>query len=300
MERLVVVLNPNSTRAKRVQSGVLDRLNDSGHTHDTLITKYPDTEANIDTMLEFFRNGDTILTAAGDGTAMQAMNAVLRTNLENTRIGPLGYGNFQDIGREQDPLKLLSTEPIAWNPMTLKVNGDYFRHAPAYATFGLTALAASKFGGQSSRNHMRHTPDKLRLLSSIGQLGIDYFALRRHKLPPFTTNLNNKQQNIATDIFAINSPRAGRIIRLEEDYSASNDFGFHISDLSRIWPNVPFGIQASTGHAPTTPMQELIIRFEEPSTIPLQTEGEFAIPSEVEAISIHKDPTDVLRVLKST
>jgi len=284
-----------------VRSSVFDRLDEQGIPYVTHATKYPDTEANIADMQETFRDGDTILSVGGDGTSMQVVNGVLRNKHTETTVGILGYGNFRDLGKEQDPLTLLdsSAEVTALQPLTIEVNDKYLRDAPGYMSLGFTALIASRFNAKSSREHLKSLPEWAKFITSIGQVGLDYFALRNQKIPAFHTDTSPEIERSATDLFALNSPVVGRIIRSATDYGRESYFGFRTNNVSSILPNIPFGMQALAGRTPAQAVEQLTVHFEEPSSVPFQTEGEFAQLSGVDKLFVYKDPAKTLRILRS-
>ena len=301
-ERIVLVQNPNSTRAEQVQAGVVDPLHAADIDFVSFVTKHPNIEDNISDMRDFFRDGDTILSAAGDGTGMQVANAVLREGHKDTRIGFLGYGNFNDLANGQrDPLAVLSpaAENFESHPLTIQVNGEYWRDAPAYMTLGFTAIAASQFGNSESRDQMRNMPEWAKLAASLGQLGVTYFRERSHYLPPFSTSSSPVVQRTVTDFLAINSQRVGRIIRSLPDYAAGGQFGHRTNDVSTIAKNIPFGLLSLAGHAPAELASQLSLDFESPSTLPVQTEGEFTTLQNVSSMFVYKDPSKVLRLLRA-
>lgn len=300
-ERIVVVHNPHSTRANKVQSNVLDRLDSQGIRYVSHTTQHPDAEANIADMQAAFRDGDTVLSVGGDGTSMQAVNGILRNKHHETTLGILGYGNFRDLGKEQDPLKLLdsSAEVSTLKPLTIEVNDTYLRDAPGYMSLGFTALIANQFGAKNSRERLKALPEWAKFMASIGQVGLDYLALRNQKIPAFHTNLSPTVENSATDLFALNSPQVGRIIRSATDYGQESYFGFRTNDVSSILPNIPFGLKALAGHTPAEAVERLTVHFETPSNVALQTEGEFVALKDVEKIFVYKDPAKTLSILKS-
>ena len=301
-ERIVLVHNPNSTRDKRVQAGVIDPLHSADIDYTSFVTQHPGTEDNISDMREFFNDGDIILSAAGDGTGMQVANAVLREGHKDTYIGYLGYGNFNDLAnRQRDPLALLSptAQTVDSHPLTIDVNGEYWRDAPAYMTLGFTALAASQFGETTSREHMRNMPEWAKLAASIGQLGATYFRERNNFLPPFSVSTSPMVQRAVTDYLAINSQHVGRIIRSRTDYAADNTFGVRTNDVSTIAKNIPFGIMSLAGQAPAEHVSQTSLDFEIPSVVPAQTEGEFEMLHDVSSIFVYKDPARVLRLLRA-
>jgi hypothetical protein len=299
-KRIIVIHNPHSTRASKVQAGVFERLDDAGVTYACHQTHAADTETNIADMRAVLRDGDIVMSAGGDGTAMQVANAVLREGHTDTLLAPMGYGNFRDLGRERDPLALLgpNAHTEESHPMTIEVNGRYLRDAPGYMTLGFTALAASRFGSPESRARMRNMPEFAKLAASIGQLGLDYFRMRDRKLPVFRTSLSPIVQQAVTDVLAINSRQVGRVIRSSTDYAAGETFGVHSANVSSILSNVPFGLRALAGHAPAQVVSGLSLRFEQPSTIPFQTEGEYAELQNVDSIFVYKDPARVIRFLR--
>jgi hypothetical protein len=302
VERIVLVHNPTSTRADDIARCVVAPLQNEHIPYTDYPTKYADSEHNIDDMRSIFQDGDTLLCAGGDGTVMQVANAVLRNNHLNTRVGYLAYGNFNDLaGRTRNPLELLNpAAQIAERyPLTITVDGRYWRDAPGYMTIGFTAVAASRFAHPEVREHMKRAPEWAKLAASIGRLGITYFHDRRTFLPPFSTNESPIVHHAVTDIIALNNRHAGRIIRSETDYGTAATFGYHTADVSTIAKNIPFGLRALSGHAPLAPLSHLAIDFQTPASLPIQTEGEFAELTDVTRICIYKDPAKVLRVLRA-
>ena len=298
-ERLVVVRNPNSTHTSTIESKVFNRLNDADISYEKYETLSPSAETNITDMQAVFREGDTVLVAGGDGTIMQVANAVLRSNLQEVAIGPLGFGNFNDLSKKQDPLTLLDTSArtIELQPLTIKVNNNYLRDAPGYMSLGLTALVASQFNARASREHLSKIPDWIKPSVTLGQLATTYFQVRDRKLPPFHTTLSPYLQRNFTDILAINSARAGRFIRSNRDYSGSDAFGLRVDNLSTILPNITFGIRALAGYTPADTVYGASIRFETPATLPFQSEGEYQELTDVTNIFIYKDPARMLHFL---
>ena len=78
VERIVLVHNPTSTRANDIARGVVAPLQNEHIPYTDYPTKYADSEHNIDDMRSIFQDGDTLLCAGGDGTAVQDGNAVIR------------------------------------------------------------------------------------------------------------------------------------------------------------------------------------------------------------------------------
>jgi len=249
--KLVIVQNPYSTRHREVQAGVFDRLDAAGITYDTITTRFSQAKDNIKYLADRLPDDAHIISAAGDGTSTQVVNAGLRAELDNAVYSFIGYGNCNDLARGQrDPLPLLQTNrhTIIHQPLSIEVNGEPWRYAPGYMTLGLTALIASGFADATSRERMRRTPPHTKLVRSMGQVATTYLRAHNTLLPPFTTNLSTIEQTGLTDVMMINSQCMGRMIRSSIDYPQTDFFGYHQADFSSVWKNIPFAYSAVTGH----------------------------------------------------
>lgn len=302
-DRLIIVQNPNSTLADDIEAEVFAPLDRHDIPYEVYHTESVDTEENIAAMREYLsdKSRSTIVGAAGDGTAMQLINAAMRDRKDIT-LGFVPLGNFNDIarthaGRGHTALDIINAPTIAHRPLKIELDGEYWRHAPAYLTLGWTALAASEFGDARSREAMQGAPRPLKLVKSLAQLAGSYFENRHTMLPPFRVNGDASVYEHSTDVLAINSPRVGNIVRSPEEHYLGAHFGMRADiDVSRILPNIPFGLQAIAGQAPLHRASHMRIVFDRVSTVPAQTEGEFQW-IEAKEIFVHKNPHDVLRIL---
>ena len=299
--KLVIVQNPYSTRHREVQAGVFDRLDTAGIPYDTITTRCSQAADNIDDLAGRLPNDAHIISAAGDGTSTQVVNAGLRAELDGAVYSFIGYGNCNDLARGQrDPLPLLQTNrhTIIHQPLSIEVNGEPWRYAPGYMTLGLTALIASGFAGAASRERLRRTPPHTKLVRSMGQVATTYLRTHDTYLPPFTTNLSAEKQDGLTDVMIINNQRMGRMIRSSIDYPQTDFFGYHQADFSSVWENIPFAYSAVTGHTPAKRITDITLTFREPATILAQTEGEHAVLPAVSTIHAYKDPAKAIRVVR--
>lgn len=240
--KLVIVQNPYSTRHREVQAGVFDRLDAAGITYDTITTRFSQAKDNIKYLADRLPDDAHIISAAGDGTSTQVVNAGLRAELDGAMYSFIGYGNCNDLARGQrDPLPLLQANrhTIIHQPLSIEVNGDSWRYAPGYMTLGLTALIASGFASTASRERMRRTPPHTKLVRSMGQVATTYLRAHDTYLPPFTTNLSADEQVGLTDVMMINSQCMGRLIRSSIDYPQTDFFGYHQADFSSGWKISP-------------------------------------------------------------
>ena len=297
--KLVIVQNPYSTRHREVQAGVFDRLDAAGITYDTITTRFSQAKDNIKYLADRLPDDAHIISAAGDGTSTQVVNAGLRAELDGAMYSFIGYGNCNDLARGQrDPLPLLQANrhTIIHQPLSIEVNGEPWRYAPGYMTLGLTALIASGFASTASRERLRHTPPRTKLVRSIGQVATTYLRAHDTYLPPFTTNLSTIEQTNLTDVMMINSQCMGRLIRSSIDYPQTDFFGYRQADFSSIWKNIPFVCSAIAGHTPAEKITDITLTFREPATILAQTEGEHAALPAVSTIRAYKDPAKAIRV----
>lgn len=299
--KLVIVQNPYSTRHREVQAGVFDRLDAAGITYDTITTRFSRAEDNIRDLADRLPDGTHIISAAGDGTSTQVVNAGLRAELDGAVYSFIGYGNCNDLARgERNPLAVLQGDhhTVTHQPLSVEVNGELWRYAPGYMTLGLTALIASSFAGAASRERMRHTPPHTKLVRSMGQVATTYLHTHDTYLPPFATNLSADEQAGLTDVMMINSQCMGRLIRSSIDYPQTDFFGYHQADFSSVWKNIPFACSAIAGHTPAERITDITLNFREPTTILAQTEGEHAALPAVSTIRAYKDPAQAIRVVR--
>lgn len=161
--RPVVIFNPNSTRASRVESEVCEALADDGWgRYEQLETKYQDAAENADQIADELRPGDLLLACGGDGLAHSVANALrLRKDIkDDIRMMPLPTGNACDISLSLyggDVLKYGLTRTMKLGPdcrldaIGVTVNGRE-RWAMGYASLGLTAAVAATYGDESYRS----------------------------------------------------------------------------------------------------------------------------------------------------
>ena len=301
--RLIVVHNPNSTGARFVESEVFNQLKGKSIGYQTITTRFPDTEANIDDIASRLVDGDRVISAAGDGTASQVVNAVLFTGVD-AEVGFLPYGNFNDLASshmntKDSVIDLVRGQPVDTIPLCVSLDGDPWRFAPGYATLGSTALLANQFNTEKSRKLLRFAPRHLKIAASLAQLAQSYFQSRNEDLPSFTTSERSQLDGQpATDIIAINSPHVAKLVRLQECFYDTTKFGYKEINMAQFLRNIPFGVQALTTGAPLDIVDRSVsIHFDEPAkNLLIQTEGEFAHIN-AQDVTISKQLDDVLHVL---
>ena len=106
---------------------MFDRLDAAGIAYDTITTRFSQAEDNIKDLADHLPHDAHIISAAGDGTSTQVVNAGLRAELDGAVYSFIGYGNCNDLARGQrDPLLLLQANrhTIIHQPLSIEVNGE--------------------------------------------------------------------------------------------------------------------------------------------------------------------------------
>jgi diacylglycerol kinase family enzyme len=300
-ERIVVVTNPNSTRAGAVGRDVIRRLADERIPFTHISTRYPSADDNIADLTGKIHDGDKLISAGGDGTMLAVSNAALDSGAEGITVAPLAFGNFNDMaGKQTDPLAPIAPNAhrVSHTPLGIEVNGELWRYSPAYFTLGFTALAAATFEDQNSRERLHAMPRAFAMAANVAQLGEAYFMHRNELLPAFHTSQSPIVQRAVTDVLILNHSRAGRIIRSHTDYGQTAEFGYVERDVRRILPNLPFGFAALAGKAPAKHLTDETLSFSVPSSVPVQTDGEYARLNDVTNIRVYKDTSRPLTLLR--
>jgi hypothetical protein len=300
-EPLIVVVNPTSTGVSKVGERVISPLLEENRLRAIVETRFRRTEDNINDMIDRLPDNATVINAAGDGTAMQLVNASILGS-KNLTLGFMDRGNFSDLAhahkmKRQTILDLANAPTVESTPLSIEVNGDYFRHAPAYVTLGLTALVAKDFDQPRSREIMRQAPGMLRKPLRLSRAALSYVHYGRKKIPGFHLNSGNLITG-STDIAIANNPVVAGMIRPAENYYDTPYFGYR-ADLNMTNPlkAAIFGIPSLFSRARLNTAEQMTIRFEEVTSVPLQTEGEFTQLADVADIFIYKDPTHAYKVL---
>ena len=233
-ERILVVRNPACSHASRVQSDVIDRLNDGGLAKGQLVefsTPSADSDETIEKLREIIKPGDQILVPAGDGTGNAVANAYIDADNEGVRIGFLPYGNFNDMAAtftdrkaQRDPMRLLNSDStVEVKPLHVIKNGDHYRYGLLYANLGWTAQAAATFDDPNIREDLQN--GKTSLADNLFRFAKMYFKTRSSvELPAFRLKGSEVPHTKVTDILAVNGPIMGRIIRSGKIYYEGDTF----------------------------------------------------------------------------
>ena len=305
-ERLVVIHNPNSTHGRAVDREVLQRLGDAGLNFVRLPSVSPEYDDNVDAFGKGIREGDRLIVAAGDGTISQVANAVVQAEQSDVIMAVEPYGNFNDMaawfnGSEStiDPVILASptapTEQVV--PMKVELDDRLWRHSLGYTTLGWTAAATELFMAGEFRELLKTQHKHMVTARSMVGLFKEYYSRRRTMaLPHYTLNNAKEYHTGITDIVAMNTGRMGRVIRRNNVQPRSPNFAYAELDVSTLYRNAGFLGMAALGRMPATIAAAQRLEFIQPTSVPIQTEGEFAQET-VAAVTISKDTQTSLQVV---
>lgn len=294
-ERTLIAINPAATGAGRVEREVITPLTEEGIVYDTFVTPSPDYNDNVEAFGEVIRDGDLLVIAGGDGTVAQATEAIARSDLENIGVAALPFGGFADLAsKKASVLDIVgpdaNTEEYRRYLMSIHVDDETepWRYANAYFGIGRLALLANSFGTPESRKRLSGRTGLAKRTLQIAQLGSEYFK-QDFFFPEHDTSLSPLVEQAVTDYMFVNNHRAGGIMRFPEDFGQTDYFGVVQRDVSKIVRNIPFGLMALVGHAPSDEHTRYDIELADVLPIPVHNDGEFASKN-TSRISIRKDP----------
>ncbi len=297
-ERIVVVHNPVSTRNADVEKRVFSSLDREETVYTRFTTPSALPEDNIAAMQEVFRDGDLIISAAGDGTANQVSNAIIREGLDNATVGFLGYGNFNDSAFTTDPIRLLNAREqtiVKW-PMRIEINDQYYRHAVNNASLGWSALVAHELNTPRTREIMRRVPSPLKTVASLGHVAAEYFLRRDTRLPAYRPTRSQHIRHETTDVVFMNAASFAGILRHAAPFR--NDFAVSELDISGHTANVPFMVRSLLGRMPAVYAENFAIEFAQPSDVPIQVDGDGETVGGVRYLRVQKVDKDTkLRII---
>ena len=306
MSRLILVYNPNSSNYCRVKKDILDdreKIFKSYKLGEYTIKKIG-FENNIKELKKIIKDGDILLALGGDATAAITANAILESQKDAT-LAVLPYGNFNDLARTLGTMKLSDlglTAPGAVSerrgprngtdavlyPLSIYVDGKFWRYATCYVTIGMTAEAVELFDNPKFRKYMQKG-HKSSWRSYI-ELAKWYFKNRHKKvfLPEFTINKTPTVKR-ASDYAALSGKSMCRVMKGGKDYQKPEVFrskALKTISFPRLFVLMTKSILHRTPGDDTTGD---ILEFKEPATVELQAEGEYQIFEGVHTIEVKKE-----------
>lgn len=292
MQRLLVIYNPTSSQYVHVKGDILARLPKlKSFIIGKFAIKKTNFEQNVKELTKILKNGDLVLAAGGDATAAIAANAIMNSG-KTVNFAVLPYGNFNDLARTAGTKTfddVFAAKPQKFYPLSVYVNGKFWRYATCYVTIGMTAASVKLFDEPKVRAHLREG-HKSSWRSYI-ELAKWYFK-NRHKqkfLPnDFTVNGLPQIKN-ASDYAAVNGRSMSRVMRGGEDYKDPRIFRSEVDRLTSF-PRL-FALMAKSiiSHVPGSPTKKDLLAFKTPAAVELQAEGESAAFQNVTTIEVRKD-----------
>ncbi|MBR3270062.1 hypothetical protein IKG07_02330 [Candidatus Saccharibacteria bacterium] len=290
--RLVIVYNPNSSNYRRVKKDILDDRENIFK--DYKLAEYTikkiGFENNVKNLKEIIKDKDLLLAVGGDATAAITANAIMESKKDAT-LAVLPYGNFNDLARTLGTMKLsdlnLDSKPIKLYPLSISVDGEFWRYATCYVTIGMTAEAVELFDEPKFRKYMQKG-HKSSWRSYIA-LAKWYFKNRKKKifLPEFTIN-GKATVKKASDYAALSGKSMCRVMKGRYDFKKPEIF--RSKALKTIsFPRLFVLMTRSILHR--TPGDETkgdILEFKAPATVELQAEGEYKTFENVKKIEVKK------------
>lgn len=306
LRKLLIVYNPRSSQHARVQREVLEPTR---QLKGWLVGKYElkptDVDDNAETLAKLLNDGDLVVGAGGDGTAAVAVNGIMLSGKEVT-FSMLGYGNFNDtakmlkaklpveyggeyLGGILDIVqKFEQGEQAEIYPLEAIVDGVHWRYAPCYITVGMFAESTRVLNATKVRKQLK--TGKKHLFFSLWQLAKWYFWNKRRRFLPM-------EKSDVTDYLAVNSPRVAKIMKGDRQIAATREFWSGTARLGSFWRLMWFMLESICWRMPLEQTKREVIKFEQPSRVIIQAEGESEELSGVREIEVQKTKRP-LRVVK--
>ena len=308
MSHLILVYNPNSTNYQRVKKEILVKKTQlfKNFTLDEYTIKKIGFENNVKNLKEIIKNNDTILAAGGDATAAIAANAILESNKVAT-LAVLPYGNFNDLARTLGTMRLNDIDwQVADNafservcsqkgmsairhlyPLSIYVDGKFWRYATCYVTIGMTAAAVELFDAPKFRKYMQKGHKSS--WRSYLELAKWYFKNRHSKvfLPEFTINGKSTVKK-ASDYAALSGKSMCRVMKGGDDWE--KPYIFRSTALRTVsFPRLfTLMVKSILHRTPGTDTKGDLLEFKDKATVELQAEGEYQIFENIKKIEIRK------------
>lgn len=302
MKRIFLVYNPNSSQYRRVKTDILEKTDEfKGFVLGKYAVKKIAFEKNVADFAKLLEDGDFIVSAGGDATAAIAANAILKSKKDVT-LSVLPYGNFNDLARTLNTWKLadvLTKKPTIKKlyPLSVYVDGKFWRYATCYATIGMTGEAVEIFDDEKIRKTLQKGHKSS--WRSYKDLMFWYFKNRHSKifLPNLVLN-GKKQPKKTSDYAAVNGRSMCRVMRGGDDFLYPKKFMSLTGTLANLFNLSILMIKSIVKKVPARKTNGDLLEFTAPTTIEIQAEGEYKVFENVKKIEIKKDADPIKVLLK--
>lgn len=292
MKRLLIVYNPRSSRFKNVREEVLAQAKSlKGYMIGKYEVEPTDVDKNVGKFAKLLREGDLVVAAGGDATAVIAANGILKSEKE-VKLAVLPYGNFNDLARTlgiknfKEIFDKKRKERELW-PLEIKVDGKFFRYATCYVTIGMMAEAVKLFDHPKMRKILKKSSG--RSIGSYTNLAKWYFKNRRKKqfLPDFRLN-GRLQPKKTSDYAAVNGRYMARVMKGGEDYRDAKIFRSKTDKLVNSWRLLKLMLKSLCCRIPGDETVGDTLEFLKLATVEIQAEGEYKTFENIKKIEIRK------------
>src|SRR5574344_53085 len=267
--RVVLVYNPRSTEATRINTEVVNPIREaivsstnSGHITFLKYEIKPTTvDDNAESLANILIDGDVVVAAGGDATATISINAIMLSK-GTAQFEALPYGNFSDTAKMCEMADKLNLKKLY--PIMATVNGKFYRYAACYFTIGMMAESTEIFDIDKIRKHLRN--HKNNTIYSLRKLASWYFKNRKRDFIPTKR---------FSDIFIVNSPRVAKMMKGGNFYNEKEQFLVIKKELTKFGKLLPFMTTSIFKSIPGNIESQLDIAFEKPTSLEIQAEGEY-------------------------
>ncbi len=274
MKRIVVVYNPRSSHAGEVEREVLRKLDETAR-YEVADT---DVDDNAKKLAKVIRDGDLVISAGGDATAVIGINGVMLSEKDAT-FAALPYGNFNDTarglgwkrGRWSIEEVLRGETKKAW-PLEMLIDGEHWRYDLAYFTVGMFAEATEIFDNPKYRVKLR--TGRKSMVFSWGILVKWWMMNRRRRFLPKEYVVDGVELKNTTDYVALNSTSMARVMRGKRWFLGQN-FLRKVGELSGIFGLAGMMVPSVLRIVPGEEVSQSVVEFGEPKEVMVQGGGEY-------------------------
>jgi hypothetical protein len=269
MKRVVVVYNPRSSQATRVEDEVISRLPDA----EKYEVEDTDVDKNAAKLAKILRDDDLVITAGGDATATIGLNGAMLSG-KDVSFAPLPYGNFNDAARGLQLRNLgdalAGRARKAW-VLECLLDGEHYRYGLCYFTVGMFAEATEIFDHPKYRKKLREKPS---LVFSIRILAEWWMKNRGKKFLPEKFMLNRREVSGVSDYVALNSSSMAKAMRGRK-WFYQREFRSKVGGLTSFAGLLKIMAPSVAYKMPGKMSRDDKLKFAKPSEVMIQGEGEY-------------------------
>lgn len=285
--RVILVYNPRSSKAIRVQDGVLDPLRKlPGVITGKYEVKPTDVDDNAAHLAKLLQDGDIVLTAGGDGTSTIGLNGVILSK-KDVRFYALPFGNFNDL-----PRTVRSASGKEIYPLEAIIDDKHYRYAACYFTIGMFAESTEIFDAEKTRKKLRK--GNKGIFFSIKTLAKWYFTHKRKNFIPkfqFISDAKTYEPDETkdfSDYLAVNGVSVAKMMKGGKFYESKTEFLSTTKKLTSFPRLTSFMLKSIFSQVPANISAEDTIIFPNGANVEIQAEGEYKKLKHVEKIVIKK------------